>query len=316
MLFFLVAVSAFFATVIAVGVVVFAVKYRRRSPTEVGARITGSLPLELLWSIIPLLITLVMFFWGATIYYHMRRPPTESIEIYATGKRWMWKFQHLNGVREINTVHVPLGQPVKFTMTSEDVIHSLYFPSMRTKMDVIPGRYTTEWFTPTKAGEYHIFCAEYCGTRHSGMIGTVYVMEPRDFQAWLASGGTGATSEGPLHVRGEKLFSDLACNTCHVPDGQGRGPSLVGVFGSPQTLADGRRVTADPGYIRESILIPQAKVVAGYGPLMPTFQGLVSEEQIVALVEYIKTLRPAAQAATRAGDSANTGIAAAAAPSK
>ncbi len=310
--FFLVALSAFFSILIASLVIIFAIRFRRRSPTEVGARITGSLPLELLWSVIPLLLALTVFAWSSFVYFQLRRPPNESMEIYATGKRWMWKFQHVNGVREINTLHVPLGKPVKFTMTSEDVIHSLYFPSMRTKYDVIPGRYTSQWFTPTKIGEYHIFCAEYCGTKHSGMIGTVYVMEPRDYQAWLAGGGSSATNQGPLSARGERLFADLACSSCHLPDGSGRGPSLAGVFGAPQKLTDGRTITVDHAYIRESLVTPQAKLVAGYGPLMPTFQGLVTEEQIVMLIEYIKALQPAA--ASGGGGAAQAGTQAAGQP--
>jgi cytochrome c oxidase subunit 2 len=198
----------------------------------------------------------------------------------------MWKFQHLDGKSEINELHVPVGRPVKVTFTSEDVLHSLYFPSFRTKADAIPGRYSSVWFTATKVGEYHIFCAEYCGTKHSAMIGTVTVMEPSAYQAWLS----GAT-EGPLSVRGERLFSELACNTCHLADGTGRAPSLVKKFGSPEQLADGSVVTVDEGYVRESILMPQAKLVAGYQPLMPTFQGLINEESVMALVEYVKSLQ-------------------------
>lgn len=287
--FFMVAVSAFFALLIAVAAIFLGVRYRRRHPDEAGARIEGNLPLELLWSVIPAMITMVMFGWGASVFYHLRRPPEEAVQLYAVGKQWMWKFQHLEGQREINELHVPSGRPIKVTVTSEDVIHSLYFPSFRTKIDAIPGRYQTLWFEPSKPGRYHIFCTEYCGTKHSGMIGWVYVMEPAQYQSWLAGGG-----EGSLADRGSSLFQDLACNTCHLETGQGRGPSLSGIFGKPVQLADGSTVIVDEAYLRESILNSQAKIVAGFQPLMPTFQGLVSEEGLVALIEHVKSLSPQA----------------------
>jgi cytochrome c oxidase subunit 2 len=267
-------------------VVYFAVKYRTNDPMAIGARITGSIPLELGWSLIPFLVSLVIFAWAADVFFQIQRPPDQTLEIYATGKRWMWKFQHLDGKAEINTLHVPVGRAVKVTFTSEDVLHSLYFPSFRVKADAIPGRYSTVWFEATKVGEYHIFCAEYCGTKHSGMIGRVTVMEPAAYQAWLSGG-----DEGPLSVRGERLFSELACNTCHLADGKGRGPSLVNKFGSTEQLATGATVTVDEGYVRESILSPQVKLVNGYQPLMPTFQGLINEEGVMALIEYVKTLQ-------------------------
>ena len=293
--FFLLALTAFFSTLIATLVIVFAVKYRRTHPAQVGAPITGSVPLELMWSIIPFGISMVIFAWAASIYFDLHRPPDETLQIYAVGKRWMWKFQHIDGQREINELHVPVNRPVKVTATSEDVIHDLYFPAFRTKTDVIPGRYMSLWFTATKPGEYHMFCAEYCGTNHSGMIGKVVVMEPAEYQAWL-SGGSGGES---MAARGQKAFQDLACHTCHLEDASGRGPSLHGVFGSQVKLSDGSTTVANEAYLRESILNPQAKLVAGYQPLMPTFQGLVNEEALMALIEYIKTLQPAAGAATQ-----------------
>jgi cytochrome c oxidase subunit 2 len=285
--FFIVAVTAFFAIVVTVVVIVFAVKYRTNDPLAVGARIHGSIPLELAWSIIPFIISLVIFGWAADVFFDLQRPPNQTLEIYATGKRWMWKFQHLDGQNEINELHVPLGRAVKITFTSEDVLHSLFFPAFRTKADAIPGRYSSVWFTPSKVGEFHLFCAEYCGTRHSGMVGRVVVMEPADYQSWL-SGSVPGTS---LAARGEQLFNDLSCNTCHRNDGSGRGPSLVNKFGAPQELGDGTTVTVTDTYVRESILTPQAKLAAGYQPLMPTFQGLISEENVLALVEYVKTLK-------------------------
>jgi cytochrome c oxidase subunit II len=291
--FFLIAVSAFFSLLIAVLIVVFAIRYRRRAPDEVGAGITGSLQLELLWTIVPLGITMVMFVWGAWVFFTINRAPRAAMEIYVVGKQWMWKVQHPDGQREINELHVPVGRPIKLLMGTEDVIHSFFIPAFRTKFDVVPGKLTTLWFEATKPGRYHLFCAEYCGTKHSGMVGWVEVMEPAAFQAWL-SGGAG---EGTLASRGERLFQDLACHTCHMPDSQGRGPVLDGLFGKPVQLQDGRTVVADESYLRESIVNPQARIVAGYQPLMPTFQGLISEEGVLQLIAYIKTLGPKQPAA-------------------
>ena len=302
---FIVAVTAFFAILVCVLVVYFAVRYRTQDPLKVGAPITGSIPLELAWSVIPFLISVVIFAWAAQVFFDLHRPPDQTLEIYATGKRWMWKFQHLDGKAEINELHVPLGRPVKVTFTSEDVLHSLFFPSFRVKADAIPGRYSTVWFNATKTGEWHIFCAEYCGTRHSGMIGTVTVMEPAAYQAWLSGAGGGGT----LASRGERLFSELACNTCHLGDGSGRGPSLFNKFGTQEQLANGSVVNVDESYVRESILTPQMKVVAGYQPVMPTFQGLLNEESVMALIEYVKSLQ-----SSTGGTAATDGAGAPAAP--
>jgi cytochrome c oxidase subunit II len=293
--FFVIGVSAFFALLIAALVIYFGVKYHRRHAGEVGARIEGNLPLELLWSVIPTVIAMVIFGWGASVYYHLRRPPDEAMQIYAVGKQWMWKFQHLEGQREINELHVPMGRPIKITVTSEDVLHSLYFPAFRTKIDAIPGRYMEMWFEANKPGTYHMFCAEYCGTQHSGMIGSVVVMEPSAYQSWLAGSG-----EGSLADRGAALFQQHACNTCHLDTGQGRGPSLKDIFGKPVELADGSTVMVDEVYLRESILNSQAKIVKGFQPLMPTFQGLISEEGLVALIEHVRSMSPTATRAPAA----------------
>jgi cytochrome c oxidase subunit 2 len=294
--FFILAVTAFFAVLVVVLVGYFAIKYRDDTGLKVGAPITGSVPLEIGWSIIPFFVAIAIFLWSSVVFFHYVRPPDETLEMYATGKRWMWRFQHVDGQREINTLHVPVGRPIKITFTSEDVLHDLYIPAFRVKADAIPGRYSSIWFTPTKTGEFHLFCAEYCGTRHSGMIGTVYVMEADDYQAWLG----GATPGGSLQARGEQLFNDLACNTCHLSNGSGRGPSLQGVFGSQVKLASGQTVVADESYIRESILTPQMKLVDGYQPLMPTFQGLVNEDGVASLIEHIKTLSGAPAQASAA----------------
>jgi cytochrome c oxidase subunit II len=284
---FLVGLTAFFTILIAVLIAVFMIKYKRRSPHEIGARIHGGMALEIAWSVIPLLICMGIFVWAADIFLAMSRPPAETMNIYVVGKQWMWKFQHLDGQREINELHVPVGRPVKLIMTSEDVIHDVFVPAFRVKADVIPGRYSHLWFEPTKAGEYHLFCAEYCGTKHSGMIGRVVVMEPDDYQAWLSGG----VQEGSLASSGGKLFQDLACNTCHRPDAQGRGPVLQNLFGKQVTLQSGETLVVDEAYIRESILTPGKRITAGFQPIMPTFQGLVSEEGLLELIEYVKSLK-------------------------
>ena len=306
---FFIAVSAFFSVLIAVLIVFFAVRYRRRAPDEVGAPIHGSLVLELTWTFIPLVIAMVMFVWGASLYFQITTPPSNAMEVYVVGKRWMWKAQHVSGQREINELHVPVGQPVKLIIGSEDVLHAYWVPAFRMKMDAVPGRTTTMWFEAAQPGEYQLFCAEYCGMSHSRMIGKVTAMEPGAFQTWLAGG----KATGSMADLGAKVFTDLGCATCHLDGGQGRGPSLRGVFGSQVTLANGEKVTADEAYIRESILTPTAKMVAGFQPLMPTFQGVVSEEQIAQLTAYVKTLSTA-PAAPAAGAGASGGAGAAPAP--
>jgi cytochrome c oxidase subunit 2 len=283
--FFLIAVSAFFTLLIFLTIFIFAVKYRQKAHPN-PEHIEGSLPLELTWTLIPLGICMIFFAWGALIYFQEARPPRGSMEVYAVAKQWMWKFEHESGQREINALHIPVGRDIKMIMSSQDVIHSFYVPAFRIKADVLPGRYTSTWFHPTKTGTYHLFCAEYCGTQHSGMIGEVVVMTPAAYQSWLASGGATPT----MAANGKELFTQLGCATCHRTDTQGRGPTLAGIFGKPVQLEDGRTVMADENYIRESILNPQAKVVAGFKPIMPTFQGQVTEESLGALVSYVKSL--------------------------
>ena len=298
--FFMLAVTAFFSLLIAGLVVLFAINYRRRHKDEVGVAIHGSLALELLWTVIPFLITMVMFAWGVKVFFNMYRPPAGAMEIYVVGKQWMWKAQHMDGVREINELHVPVGRPVKLIMGSEDVLHSFFIPAFRVKADVIPGRNNVLWFTATKPGRYHLFCAEYCGTKHSGMIGWVYAMEPTEFQAWL---GGGNASDTPV-AAGEKLFHDLACSGCHRDDALATAPQLRGLFGHTVKLQNGTTVVADESYVRESIVNPQAKVVTGFQPIMPTFQGLVTEEQLLQLIAYVRSLGEAKPAAAPAGAAA------------
>ena len=263
----------------------FAIKYRRTPTNELAQEYEPPKALEIGWIVVPFIIFMFMFVWGSWLYFHLARVPDNALDIYATGKQWMWKFQHPSGQREINVLHVPVNRPIRITMASEDVIHSLFFPAFRTKMDVLPSRYRTMWFQGTKVGRYHIFCAEYCGTLHSGMIGWVEVMEPTEYQRWLAGG-----SEGSMASQGEKLFQKYACNTCHTNDATGRGPVLVGVYGQNVMLSDNSVVKADDNYIRESILNPTAKVVRGFQPIMPTFQGQVSEEDLLKLLAYVKSL--------------------------
>jgi cytochrome c oxidase subunit 2 len=302
--YFLTALTIVFSVAIAVAAFIFLLKYRRRSDGEVPDEIHGAMKLEIAWTVIPFIISMFIFAWGAKIYYGMYTDPKESLEIFVTGKQWMWRAQHPQGEREINELHLPLGRRVKLTMTSEDVIHSYYIPAFRTKTDVVPGRYTTTWFTPTKPGTFHLFCAEYCGTQHSGMIGKIVVMEVAEYQAWLR----GVPREATPAEAGQKFFTGLACNNCHLDNDSGRGPRLAGLFGTDVRLADGSTVKADETYLRESILRPGEKLVAGYANDMPTFQGLVTEEQVAMIIAYIKSI---AKQQSQSAPSAATGAAAA-----
>ena len=287
LLFFLLGVSGFFVILIAGFIFWFAVKYRRLSDDERPAPIAGSLKLEIVWTLIPLAIALSIFVWGAQIYFSWARPPDDCLEVYVVGKQWMWKFQHLGGQREINQLHVPLNQPVKLTMISQDVIHSFFVPAFRVHQDVLPERYTTVWFQATKPGTYHLFCSQYCGTDHSKMIGQVIVMEKEAFRTWLNSG-----ADGSLAVEGRKLFQKLQCITCHSADANARGPVLENLYGSTVHLSDGGIVRAEDAYLRESILYPDAKIVAGFQPVMPSYKGQVDEEEITQLIAFIKALKP------------------------
>jgi cytochrome c oxidase subunit 2 len=290
LLLFLLAVSLFFALLIAGLIVYFMVRYRRRAGVDHDPLAKGSLVLEGMWTAVPFALTMVIFFWGASLYAKLRTAPADAMQIDVVGKQWMWKLQHMEGRREIDELHVPVGRPVKLMMTSEDVIHSFYVPAFRVKQDAIPGRYSTVWFEATKPGTYHLFCAEYCGTLHSGMIGQIVVMEPAAFEAWLG-GATPGAENVPVAVAGENVFLAQGCGTCHRADGSGQGPALAGLFGRTVTLDSGATIVADEGYLRESIVTPQSKIVAGYKPVMPTFQGLLSEEDVMRLLAYIKSLK-------------------------
>jgi cytochrome c oxidase subunit 2 len=288
LMIYLTAICVFFAFLITVAIVYFFFKYHRRNPREIGAPIHGNARLEATWIIIPSLLALTMFAWGGAVYVDYRHSPPDTLDIYVIGKQWMWKAQQPNGLKEINELHVPVGRNIRLILASEDVIHDFFVPAFRVKMDVVPGHYNTMWFRPTKAGRYHFFCSQYCGTNHALMGGWITVMDPTDYAAWLSGSSGGEIN--PVSA-GAKLFGDKACATCHIGDGSGRAPSLNGVYGAQVLLADGTTVTADDAYIRESILQPNAKIVAGYQPLMPTFQGQLTEEQIIALTSYIKSLQ-------------------------
>lgn len=266
----------------------FAIRFRRRWEGQIAAPIFGSLRLEIIWTVIPFGIAMMLLVWSVSLFLSYARPPADALEISVVGKQWMWKLQHPNGKREINELHVPEGRAVKLTMATEDVIHSFFIPAFRVKQDVVPGRYTTLWFQPTKVGEYHLFCAEYCGTSHSSMRGRVVVMEPQDYQEWLAGGGE---SESPIVVGG-RLFEQYGCKSCHQANDMQRGPALDALIGSKVRLVGGDFVTVDDEYLRESILNPSAKIVDGYTPLMPAFKGLVSEESLLNLIAFIKSLSP------------------------
>jgi cytochrome c oxidase subunit II len=299
--FFLIGISLLFGGLIFFLVIYFAVKYRRRSPEEPPPPyVRSDMRLEVAWAVVPLLLTLVIFYWGASLFFTMMRPPKEALEILVVGRQWMWKFQHPDGQREINQLHVPVGRPVKLTLASEDVIHSFFVPAFRVKMDAVPGRYTSVWFEPTRTGRFHLFCAEYCGTQHSGMIGRIVVLEPQAYEEWLEGGrvagpATGSTAPAPFPEgspvsEGQKLFQNLGCASCHQLERQDIGPVLTNIFSSQVRLQNGQTVIADENYLRESILRPQAKIVAGFTTLMPSYEGRVNEEQLLLLIAYIKSL--------------------------
>lgn len=280
--FFLLTITAFFSILIAGLIVFFSVKYRR-SVSPVRPPPPEKMWLELTWTILPLCICMVIFVWGARVFALAFHPPADALDIYVVGKQWMWKVQHPQGRREINELHIPAGRPVRLIMTSQDVIHDFFVPAFRVKQDVLPGRYTSEWFQATEPGEYHLFCAQYCGLSHADMIGTAVVMEPSKYAAWLAESPSGKS----MTETGEALYRQFGCNACHGT----KAPSLAGLFDSNVVLQNGQTVRADESYLRESILAPRAKIVSGYQTIMPTYKGQMSEEQLAQIIEYIKSLR-------------------------
>jgi cytochrome c oxidase subunit 2 len=283
---FLIGVSLFFSLLICSLILVFAVRYRRVPGGPPAQQVLGSLPLELLWTLIPLAIAMVIFFWSARVYLRITTVPETAFRVDVTAKQWMWKLQHPTGQREINELHVPAGVPVRLRMISQDVIHSFFVPAFRVKRDVLPGRYSEAWFEATRPGVYHLFCAEYCGTKHSEMIGKVHVLDPRDYEGWLAAADRPQTPR----ESGERLFANLRCDTCHASGSDQRGPDLAGRFGRTVELEGGGQARFDADYVRESVLAPNARVTRGHQPLMPTYAGQVDEEQILHLVAYLEAL--------------------------
>lgn len=284
--FFLIGVAVFFCSLIFILILYFSIRYRRRDDNlRAKSQPTRTLPYELTWTVIPLIVSLTAFAWGADLYIDHARPPSNARNVFVLGKQWMWRIQHPEGAKEINRLHVAKGRPVRLTLTSEDVIHSFYVPAFRTKQDAVPGRYSTVWFTPTKTGTFDLYCAEYCGTNHAKMIGKVIVMEPAEMQTWLEGGPQLSLAE-----QGGQIFERLACSTCHKQFKGEVAPSLNGLPGSQVKLGSGVTITADDTYIRDSILNPANRVVAGYQPNMPQYGDQIDEEDVIALIAYIKSL--------------------------
>lgn len=269
--------------------VYFAVKYRRGKEADRKHAPDRNMWAEVSWSLIPFLLILGFYAWSTELFAGLQRAPADALPVNVIAKQWMWKFEHPGGQREINELHIPAGKPIRLTMASQDVIHSLYFPALRLKQDVVPGRYTHLWFTATKPGTYRLACAEFCGTNHSLMGGSIVVMKEENYARWLEQAGT----DQSLAARGKALFTSRGCSGCHGPSATVHAPRLEGLYGRPVPLSDGSIVTADEGYIRDSILLPQSQIAAGYPPVMPTFQNVLSEEEVLQLVAYIKSLADA-----------------------
>ncbi len=279
-------VMLFFVVIVFFPITWLAIKYRRGSKADRSNPSHGSNLIEVGWTTFPIILSIALFCWGAISYYQIQSPPANALQVQLIGKQWMWKLQHAEGKREINELHLPLGQAVTLTMTSQDVIHSFFIPAFRVKEDVVPGKYTTEWFKPTRLGEYHLFCSQYCGTQHSGMIGRVIVMEPAAYQRWLTSGESGES----IALAGQRLFHDRGCSGCHALNSQFHAPLLEGVYGKPVPLSTGETVKADEQYMRDSILLPGKQIAAGYDNIMPSYSGQLSEEEVMELIAYLESI--------------------------
>jgi cytochrome c oxidase subunit 2 len=288
---FLTLLTLFFFVLIVYLTVRFAWKYRRRKEGVLTVNFSHNLALELVWSIVPLLIVIGLFFWGLNDYVSAFVVPNDALEIHVTGRKWQWTFEYPDGTRSIKSLHVPVNKPVRLIMTSEDVLHAFFIPSLRMKQDVVPGRYIDMPFTATVAGKHIVYCAEYCGRDHSGMHAELFVDSPEQYKKWLEEGDPELYKMPPVDL-GKDVYTRAGCNSCHTVDGaKGEGPSFKGLFGRTERFTDGSSITVDENYIRESILNPQAKVVAGYEPVMPTFQGLLREVEIRGMIAYIKSLQ-------------------------
>jgi cytochrome c oxidase subunit 2 len=287
--------SLVFFVLITVLLVFFAIKYRRRSENDETPYITGSEPLEIIWTVIPSVLLILIFIYGFVVFKDMKSPPKDAVEITVTGKQWLWTFDYYNGKKTLNELYVQQNRPVRLVMKADDVLHSFFVPAFRMKQDLLPGRYTQLWFTPTKIGTFDLFCAEYCGTGHSAMLGKVIVMSPEAYSIWEKGGEAeegGAVASLPPAERGEKIYKEKGCNACHSVDGTVLvGPSFKGLVGHDVELEGGSTVTADENYIRQSILEPQSQVVKGFQPVMPSFKGILSDDDITAVIAYIKTLK-------------------------
>lgn len=292
-IWFITVISLIFFIIISIFLIYFAIKYRRKQENEETPYITGNHLLETVWTIIPSILLIVIFVYGFVVYKEMRTPPKDALEINVMGKQWLWQFKYNNGKTTLNELYVPEGRPVKLVMISDDVLHSLFVPAFRVKQDLVGGMYTYLWFTPTKTGTYDLFCTEYCGTGHSAMLGKVIVMNSEEYEKWEK----GEKEEkvvaeiSPVEL-GKQLFTQRGCNACHSIDGSPLvGPSFKGIFGRKQTLQDGQEITVDENYTRESLLEPQAKIVKGFQPVMPSFKGMLSDEEISAIIAYLKTFK-------------------------
>jgi cytochrome c oxidase subunit 2 len=288
---FIIGTSVFLTVLVFALMAFFCIRYRRVSEQELPGPMHGNTTLEIAWSVVPLFIVMAMFAWGAVVYITISRAPKDALEIYVVGRQWMWKIQHPDGQREINTLHVPAGRSVRLIMTAEDVLHSFYIPAFRTKQDAVPGRYSSVWFNATQPGEHYLFCAEYCGTEHSKMVGKVIVMEEADYQEWLNQ-----KADGSMALEGRKLFGKLQCVTCHGYSAQGRAPILEDIYRKRVNVTEGekgpqRTVFADDNYLRESILRPDAKIVVGWRNIMPSYEGQVTPEELNQVIAYIKSLK-------------------------
>ena len=289
-------VSVFFFLLISVFLVYYALKYRRRSEDDHTPYITGNIVIEVIWTVVPSILLMVFFAWGYIEFVHMKTPPQDATEVNVTARQWMWEFEYYDGKKTINELYVQKDRPVRMVMQSEDVIHSFFVPAFRVKQDVLPGRYTQLWFTPTKAGDFDLFCAEYCGTGHSQMRATVHVLSPEAFSRWMnkGKGGTEEAQAAELspQERGKKVYQEKGCSACHSVDGSPIvGPTFKGLFGHKVELESGETITADENYIRHSILEPQAQIVKGYQPVMPSFKGKLTDKEITGVIEYIKSLK-------------------------